>query len=186
MNILKLILPIALFCFSFKLYAPDIANTNDIIKIIKVIDKIELELFLEKLAFEETKDSTYYPYKGFNNPWIIVNSVGAMGRWQLMDCALKDIGYKGTTRQFLNSRKIQKECVIRLLERNKQILAYNNLTKYIGKTIRGVKITLSGMLAASHLGGVGGVKNFILTGDNATDGNATIKGYLHKFENFNI
>jgi hypothetical protein len=132
MNIIKLILVVALFCFPFKLYAPDINNTNNIIKISKIIDKIELELFLEKLAFEETKDSTYYPYKGFKSPWTIVNNIGAMGRWQIMYCALKDIGYKGTSEQFLNSRKIQKDCVIKLLERNKQILAYNNLIKYIG------------------------------------------------------
>lgn len=37
----------------------------------------------------------------------------------------------------------------------------NRLDKYVGKTIGGVKITLSGMYAMAHLGGISGLKRFL-------------------------
>jgi hypothetical protein len=91
-------------------------------------------------------------------------------------------------KQFLNSRKIQRECVIKLLKKNRYYFQYycKNYEKYLGKKIHGVVITYSGLLAASHLGGVGAVKKFLLTSYNATDGNRSIKDYLIKFQNFNL
>jgi hypothetical protein len=58
--------------------------------------------------------------------------------------------------------------------------------KYIGKTIKGVKITYSGMYAAAHIGGVGGLKKFLTTGYNASDGNHSVKSYMQMFGGFNF
>lgn len=159
-----------------------------IFKPIKVIKKInnDLDLFLDQLGWEETKDSTFYPYMGYANPWVIVNSIGAKGRWQLTDIALKDISYKGTVEQFLSSRDIQKECVIKLMKKNKSYLKYYKCNKYIGRVVGGIKITLSGALAACHLGGINSFIRFVSTGYNAMDTNESIRSYLIKFQGYNL
>lgn len=179
----KVILIAISFIFPLTLYAPNLAfsTINNIETISETINKIELELFLNALGNEETGDTIKYP-----NCWRKVNSIGAMGRWQFMPIALKDLGYRGSYRQFLNCKITQKKYIIKLLKRNKQILDYNNCTKYIGTKVRGINITLSGALAASHLSGVGGLKKFILTGYNSTDGNGSVKKYLIKFKDYNI
>jgi hypothetical protein len=58
------------------------------------------------------------------------------------------------------------------------------LKNYVGKTINGVEITESGLLAAAHLGGVGSVKKFLKSNGKRikTDGYGTsIQNYINKF-----
>jgi hypothetical protein len=40
----------------------------------------------------------------------------------------------------------------------------DGLTQYIGQTINGVEVTMSGMVAVAHLGGYNGMKNFLQSG----------------------
>ncbi|MGH1445576.1 MAG: hypothetical protein ACRBBO_05980 [Cognatishimia sp.] len=49
----------------------------------------------------------------------------------------------------------------------------NNLDKYIGQTVNGVKVTPNGMIAAAHLGGSGGLKKWLQTGYNPSDAYGT-------------
>jgi hypothetical protein len=187
----KLVLITIMLYPPLQLYAPIMAKTSDTrVSSENQINFHELELqsFLDTLAFHETKDSTYYPWKGFKSPWVVVNNKGAKGRWQIMPIAFADIGYKGTTKQFLNSRELQKECVIKVMKRNKLYIKYYipDYQKYIGKKRFGVKITFSGMLAASHLAGVGGLKEFLRKGTNATDGNESVRSYLYKFQGYEL
>lgn len=63
------------------------------------------------------------------------------------------------------------------------------IDKYEGKVINGIKITESGILAASHLAGAGGVKKFLRSGGkyNPADGYGTkLTHYLKKFSNYNF
>ena len=61
-----------------------------------------------------------------------------------------------------------------------------NYKDYIGKTIGGVLITYSGIIAAAHLGGVGSVKYLLKNGHNATDGHESVLSFMAKFANFKI
>jgi hypothetical protein len=59
--------------------------------------------------------------------------------------------------------------------------------KYIGHSIHKIKITKSGLIAASLLGGAKGVKNFINHGADASDMNGTrISQYLKRFQNYKL
>lgn len=185
MKKVKLILLITFLSIPFCLYAPPLSFNSiaQIKKTIETINEIELNLFLNALGNEETGDTLRNP-----KCWSTVNKLGAKGRWQLMTIALRDIGYNGSIKHFLNSRKIQRECMIKLMKKNKFYLEYYlpNYKDYIGKNIKGVIITFSGLIAASHLSGVGGVKKFLTKGYNAHDGHMSTKQYLQKFNNFNL
>lgn len=173
----KLILISILFLLPITLYAP-IKQYNDIQrieKIYKTLNKVELELFLSKLHQTES------PYS-----WDTINYLGCIGGYQISVVALEDIGYKGSIEQFRKSKKIQRECLLLLLKRNKQIIEYYKLDTLIGKRINGVNFTLSGMLGAAHLSGVGGIKRFVTESYNSTDGNESVKSYLQKFEDYNL
>ena len=78
--------------------------------------------------------------------------------------------------------------LLKLIENNKKYIKYYipNYKDYIGKTIHGVKITYSGMLMAAHLAGVGGLKKFLRSGYNASDGNQSVKSYMKRFQGYQI
>jgi hypothetical protein len=189
----KVTIIITMFFFHLSLSAPAIVGRNtELLSQLKLINEQirgqkELARFLDSLRWHETGDNTYYPYHGFNNQWVIVNSLGAKGAYQMTDIALKDIGYTGTTYQFLHSKQLQNDLAVKYLKRNKQLLnIYVKYEKYIGQTIHGVLITESGLFAASWLAGFKGVGSFLKSGYNATDGNETVRSYLKKFQNFNL
>lgn len=88
-----------------------------------------------------------------------VNSLGYMGKYQFGLETLKSIGiYQSMT--FLNSPKLQERAFVALLSKNKSELK-DEIEKFSGRIIGGVKVTESGILAAAHLGGAGSVKRFL-------------------------
>jgi len=103
--------------------------------------------FKEAVAFKESQGK----YRK-------VNSLGYMGKYQFGSKALRAIGVKNN-KEFLKDPALQEKAFIALLSINKWILR-NEIERYEGKTINGVEITESGILAAAHLGGAGSVKNF--------------------------
>jgi hypothetical protein len=73
-----------------------------------------------------------------------------------------------------------------LLKRNKHTLR-REIKKYVGKTINGIYITESGILAAAHLGGAGNVKKFFRKGYEFKDGNGTkMTSYMKRFANYEL
>ena len=72
---------------------------------------------------------------------------------------LKTIGINDSL-SFLNSPKLQEKAFVTLLSKNKWELK-DEIEKFSGKIVGGVKVTESGILAAAHLGGVGSVKRFL-------------------------
>ena len=112
----------------------------------------------------------------------LVNRYGYMGKYQFGKSALRTVGITNT-KLFLNSPALQERAFKALLSKNKWELR-NEIQKFDGRVIGGIKITESGLLAAAHLTGVNSVKNFLRSnGKRASrDGFGTsLKTYIRKF-----
>jgi len=121
-----------------------------------------------------------------NNDYTRVNRYGYMGRYQFGKATLKTLGYKVTKEEFLNNPNLQEEAMQDLLEHN-----YSNLkriiARYEGKTVHGVYITKSGVLAAAHLAGAGNVRKFFSSGYEFKDGNGTkMTTYMRLFGGYKL
>jgi hypothetical protein len=132
--------------------------------------------FLDAIGFRESSGN----YKA-------VNRFGYLGKYQFGRATLNAIGFKNVSnREFLANPSIQEKAMLTLLKRNKHTLR-REIRKYVGKTIHGVYITESGILAAAHLGGAGNVKKFFRNGKNFADGNGTkITSYMKRFANYQL
>ncbi len=127
--------------------------------------------FKEALAFKESQGN-----------YNLVNSLGYMGKYQFGIETLKTIGIHDSA-TFLNNKKLQEKAFIALLKVNKSILK-EEIEHYSGKTIDGVKITESGILASAHLGGAGSVKKFLKSNGKQKCKDAygsSVKSYMKSF-----
>lgn len=98
------------------------------------------------------------------------------GLYQFGDGALKAVGQ--TRAEYMNDINKQHEAALKFGEQN-----IKGLEGYIGKEIKGVKVTKAGMMAAAHLGGRGGLIA-LLQGKERKDQNGTSTlSYLKMFEN---
>ena len=104
--------------------------------------------FREAVAFKESQGRYH-----------VVNTLGYLGKYQFGMETLKTIGINNSA-AFLNSPKMQEEAFVALLSKNKWELQ-DEILKYDGRVLNGIKITESGILAAAHLGGVGSVKRYL-------------------------
>ena len=137
--------------------------------------RFELEHFLNAIGHRES-----------TNRYDVVNKWGYMGRYQFGKSTLKGLGYDVSKHEFLSNPELQEEAMLSLLKHNKE-----KLQKYIdvfdGKTINGIYITESGILAAAHLGGQGSVRRYFRNGKVFKDGNGTkITSYMDKFSGYDI
>ena len=132
--------------------------------------------FLDAIGFRESSNN----YKA-------VNQFGYLGKYQFGRKTLNAIGFENiSNREFLANPSIQEEAMFVLLKRNKHTLR-REIKKYVGKTINGIYITESGILAAAHLGGAGNVKRFFRNGKNFADGNGTkMTSYMKQFANYEL
>lgn len=115
-----------------------------------------------------------------------VNRFGYMGKYQFGRTTLKGIGVICTPQEFIDQPLLQEHAMELYLLYNK-----NQLKGFIGeyqfKFYRGIYITESGILAASHLGGAGSVKLFFKGGNVFKDGNGVpITSYMKKFGGYNL
>lgn len=127
--------------------------------------------FKEALAFKESQGKYHK-----------VNSLGYMGKYQFGVGTLKTIGINDSV-VFLNSPKLQEKAFVALLSKNKWKLR-NEIEKFSGTIIDGVKITESGILAAAHLGGAGSVRKFLNSNGLKKckdDYGASVKSYMRDF-----
>lgn len=157
-------------------------HKDKITKIPKI--KGEMKKFINAIA---QKESSMDPTS--------INSLGYIGKYQFGKSALKDLGLniKINTNKFRNNPSIfpehkQDEAMVKLLKLNKKYLG-NYIDEYVGKTIAGVKITKSGLLAGSHLVGAGSVKEFLDSNGKIIpkDGNEVpVTEYIKKFGGFNL
>ena len=132
--------------------------------------------FLHAIGFRESTNN----YKA-------INQFGYLGKYQFGRKTLNAIGFKKVSnREFLSNPSIQEQAMLILLKRNKRTLR-REIKKYVGKTINGIYITESGLLAAAHLAGAGNVRKFFRKGHEFYDGNGTkMTSYMVKFANYNL
>ena len=137
--------------------------------------KDEMERFLNDIGHRES-----------GNRYDITNSWGYMGRYQFGKSTLKGLGFDVTREEFLNNPQLQEEAMLALLNHNKKKLQpYIDI--YDGKTINGMYISESGILAAAHLGGQGSVKRYFRNGKVFKDANGTkITSYMKQFSGYDI
>lgn len=146
--------------------------------------------------------------------YYIENTVGYIGKYQMGELALADVGLYIPNPNATKSNswtgtwtKKAKKMGIKSKEdfkKNPEVQEFANkeykikqwkailkmgLDKYIGQTIRGCYITASGLLAGAHLKGAKGLKRF-LEGDptfKTTDGYGTdIRSYIKRFSGYNV
>jgi hypothetical protein len=120
------------------------------------------------------------------------NRYGYIGKYQFGYAARKSCGYDEVKfRDFIRNPEIwseqdQEDAMITLMSKNESHLK-DVIHKYNGKVIKGTTITKSGILAAAHLAGAGGVKRYFNTGRNPKDAYGTsLESYLIKFSGFNF
>jgi hypothetical protein len=121
-------------------------------------------------------------FKESQGRYNLVNTLGYMGKYQFGVGTLRTLGITDSA-AFMNSPHLQEKAFKALLAINKHVLK-NEIEKYKGKTINGVIITESGLLAAAHLGGSGSVKKFLKSNGKRAlkDGYGTsLKSYIKQF-----
>jgi hypothetical protein len=150
--------------------------------IIKAPEKINLQYqsFIEHLGLVES-----------SNNWRVVNPIGMMGKYQFSAKTLEDLGYHGITpARFKADPNIfpvamQERALKDLIAKNLHSLT--KFTQYIGQVVNGVLITRAGLVAASHLAGVGGVQRYLTSNHNATDMNgSSVQHYLQEFQAYTV
>lgn len=157
------------------------------------------EEMLGELAQADFADATPIPFTGKSftgfkqalavreslGLYTLVNSYGYMGKYQFGKSALRAVGIHNTS-DFLNNPVKQEKAFNALLSKNKWELR-SEIKKFVGKSVGGVPITESGLLAAAHLGGAGSVRKYLKTNGQAAfrDGFGTsIQTYLKKFAGY--
>ncbi len=130
--------------------------------------------FKEALGFKESRGNYH-----------IVNDYGYMGKYQFSRATLRMMGLKNTDDFLYNTRK-QEAAFLAYTSLNKWVLR-KDIKRSVGKTMGGVKITESGILAAAHLAGAGNVKKFLRSSGEHRfeDANgASIRYYLRMFSGY--
>lgn len=145
----------------------------------------EENTFANGLSFEEWKEAL--AFKESKGKYGIVNRLGYMGKYQFGRATLRGLGVNDSL-SFLEDELLQERTFIKYVKYNhKQLEPY--IKKYSGKTIGGVRVTESGILAAAHLSGAGGVKKFLSTNGNQGKKDAfgtTIRSYMTKFAGYDL
>jgi hypothetical protein len=139
----------------------------------------KMEDFLKKLSYFESR-CNYNPQPA--NP-------SYHGKYQIGRAALITIGFNNIDeRVFISEPQLQEVAIRRLLKFNKQQLA-SLIGKYQFKKIKGIYITESSILAASHLVGAGNAQKFLESNGtiDPVDGNGTSASkYMKEMSNFNL
>ena len=167
---------------------------------------IGAEVFEQKqLTLETQENKGFYEALSFkestNNPYA-TNNEGAIGKYQILQGTLKELGYNWVTLETFRedpsifpekmqlqalNKKIQKD--LKLLQKQWFCKESINYLSFIGDTINGIPITLSGIVAACHIGGsMGTIKWFDSLGKkNPGDTNrSTIGAYMQEFSQYNF
>ena len=132
--------------------------------------------FKEALAFKESQGK-----------YTVVNTLGYLGKYQFGRTTL--LRFKiHNTQAFLRNPELQEKAFVALCKVNKWILR-KDIKRSVGKTISGIKITESGILAAAHLAGAGNVKKFLRSNGTFRFSDAygsSIKSYIKKFGGYDV
>jgi hypothetical protein len=151
--------------------------------------------FLHALALRES-----------GNNYQAINPNGYLGKYQFGPQALQDLGYVVSTpnnvfgkyqftgkdsiwspHDLLFSPATQEKIVSEWITLLWNRITSLGLDRFVGQLYAGIEITPSGLIAAAHLGGVGGLKRFLEQGVNPSDNLGTsISSYLATFSGIPI
>jgi hypothetical protein len=121
----------------------------------------------------------------------IINEIGSIGLFQFRRSAMIDLGIEKT---FINF-KYQKSTIFSKTDQYIAFAKYTTINlkylrkykRYIGKRVHKIRITKSGLIAASILAGAKGVKNWIDYGTDCKDLNNTcISNYMKRFQKYRL
>jgi hypothetical protein len=143
------------------------------------------EIFYLKRDFVAFKEAV--AFKESQGKYAAVNTLGYLGKYQFGRTTLHRFNIYNT-QEFLKNPTLQEKAFVALCQVNKWILR-KDIKRYIGKTINGIKITESGILAAAHLSGAGNVKKFLRSNGSRGFSDAygsSIQSYLKKFKDYNV
>ena len=139
--------------------------------------KSDLERFMDAVAYRES-----------NGNHRVVNQLGMMGKYQFSKTTLRGLRRDISPSEFLQNPHVQDTVMILYLKVNNRMLG-PLISRYDGKTFKGIRITRSGILAAAHLGGPGSVISWFRNPNDAglVDANGTsIREYMTKFSGYPI
>ena len=148
-------------------------------------------------------------YRESGGRYNIENTYGYLGKYQMGESALKDAGYyKGdptrrndwigewtgkdgvwSKEDFLNNPRAQENAIREFHRKTWKYIKALGLDKYVGKTIKGIYITESGLIGGAHLLGAGNVKKFLKSNGRIIprDGYGTpITEYISKFSGYDV
>ena len=138
-----------------------------------------------------------------SNCYSSINTYKYLGAYQFGMARLCDLGYTirigggygnsafkwktGYSRKyFLNNPELQDEIFKKhckdLINR-----INDNYLQYIGTNVHGIDITLSGLVAGAHLGGIGGVGSFLIYSVDSHDQLTTrVSDYIKEFKGYDL
>jgi len=130
-----------------------------------------------------------------NNDYSIINSIGAIGKYQFMPGTLNSLKNKFNLTDwknpsFLKSRPdIQEIYIDALINDSLNYIENKNLGVYLGIPIKGskrfktinTKLNIYGMLAAIHLAGATALENFVENNVDPNDGQTSLSDYAALF-----
>ncbi|MDQ7916400.1 peptidoglycan-binding protein LysM [Mesonia sp. MT50] len=151
----------------------------------EILDEVDETIFYPVLKKSYLGFKEAVGFKESRGDYQIINQFGYLGKYQFGIGTLHLIGiYDAKT--FLNNPELQEAAFYANASRNKWILR-KDIARSVGKTMNGVEITESGILAAAHLAGPGSVKKYLRSGgvQGFSDAFGTsIKYYLNKFKGY--
>ncbi len=126
-------------------------------------------------------------FKESQGQYDVVNRFGYLGKYQFGRSTLVMIGVHDVSK-FMNSPTLQEAAFYAYIARNKWVLK-RQIKNFVGKTIDGVEVTTSGILAAAHLAGPGGVKRYLRSGGVSGSSDAfgtSIRHYMQEFGGYDL
>ena len=132
--------------------------------------------FKEVLAFKESQGK-----------YNVINTLGYLGKYQFGINTLKRFKIY-SPKKFLKNPELQEKVFTAYCAVNKWILR-KDIKRSVGKTINGIEITESGIIAAAHLGGAGNVKKYLRSNGKVRFFDAygsSIQSYIKEFSGYNI
>lgn len=132
--------------------------------------------FKEAVAFKESQGK-----------YNVVNSLGYLGKYQFGKNTLERFRIYDKD-AFLKNPELQEKTFLAYCKVNKWILR-KDIKRSVGKTINGIVITESGILAAAHLSGAGNVKKFLRSNGEERFKDAygtSVSYYLKKFAGYDV
>jgi hypothetical protein len=157
---------------------------------IKVLSDLITEKYHESELLRFIND---LGYRESGNNWLSVNQIGCIGIWQFHESTLWYLGFrKITLSEFMENPDIfppdmQLKALKSLIKVNLAMLS--EYEHFVGESINGIRITKSGMIAASHLGGAGSLQKYLNSNGviNRKDVLGTsISDYLKSFSYYDI